>query len=281
MVDVVISQPTTSTSAPSTAPAAASERSDATAISAEEAKAQIRRNQSSKEWRDKFWAGDMATRHENDRLLLIASAGKPDPGALTVAQQAARQLEELRTDKKWCERFLDGDIACKEEFDRLTDLAGRTDSESEKALAASGEPAKPEDYRLDNIHDAETGRLVTLESLDSETKTLVSKTLFPAAHALGLSQAEVTMSADCITHPMDEEKCETTLRRIWKGDLEKGLEDFRAAVADPRLSQFKLRELFETYPDTLGNNAALISSIVGAYRRRGMADKVARKRPVS
>jgi len=57
-------------------------------ISSEEARAQIKRNQSNREWVKKYMAGDLATRRENDRLLQIAAGGVPDPGALTVAEQA-------------------------------------------------------------------------------------------------------------------------------------------------------------------------------------------------
>jgi hypothetical protein len=211
------------------------------------------------------------------------------PAGMTPEGAKAR-LNELKQDKDFSARLFKGGNQSREgrEWDALIrHAAGAQPPEakveptpSEKALAALGAPAKPEDYKLNDVRDPATGWPIRM---DEETSTLVNGTLLPAAHALDLSQADVVMIADGVTRPMDEEKCDATLHRIWGKDFEKGLEDFRAAVADPRLSQYKLPALFEAYPETLGNNPALIAGIVAAYRRRGLADKqsVARKRSVS
>lgn len=67
-----------------------------------------------------------------------------------------------------------------------------------------------------------------------------------------------------VARPMSETQCETSLKRLWGKDFEQELNNFPAAIGgDP-----KLVALFEQYPDTLGNNAAAISGIVAAYKRR-------------
>ena len=115
---------------------------------------------SDKEWGAKFLAGDLAVRRENDRLLEIA-AGMParaQPNVITTPEQAKARLEELNTDSAWRRKFLDGDLAIRKEFDRLTEIAAQvpegTAAASKKALTAAearaaaleAVPDSPKDY---------------------------------------------------------------------------------------------------------------------------------------
>lgn len=127
------------------------------------------------------------------------------------------------------------------------------------ALAALEPPATPADYRIEP-RDPVTGMVM---KLDADTQALVDETLLPTAHRLGLSQADLIMAQMSVARPMDEVQCEQYLRRVWKGDYEARLNDFRAAVSNPAD-----RKLIEDYPDTLGNNGPLIAAIVSAHRRR-------------
>ena len=186
-------------------------------------------------------------------------------------EMARARLEELKSDREFGRLLLSGDKRASTEFDALTRHAiGQQQPEAAKAeptptecaLEALGPPPKPEDYRIDT-RDPVTGYPV---KMDDATKTLVNGTLLPAAHSLGLSQSDLSLIGDYVVKPLDEARCEATLRRIWGANYEARLQDFRKAVADP-----KVRALFEEYPDTLGNNPALISSIVAASRRRNQA----------
>ncbi len=192
-----------------------------------------------------------------------------------MTPEAARErIEELKGDSDFGKRFLAGDKRAANEFDALTRHAmGQQQPEvkaeptdNEKALAALGPPAKPEDYRLDNIRDPVTGYQVGLhgEQLPAETKTLIDKTLFPAAHSLGLSQSDISAVAMTVTKPMTWEQCEAYLHNVWKGEeFEKGLADFRAAMS----GNPQYRELLEQY-EQLSNSGPLMTGIVAAYRRR-------------
>lgn len=190
-----------------------------------------------------------------------------------TTEMAKARLDEVKTDGDWQKRFFAGDKRTIAEFDALTrhalgqqqPEAKQPQSPTEAALAALGPPETPEGYRraLVNTRDPVTGRVV---SLDSENQTLVDKTLFPAAHALGLALDDITMAADFVVRPMSAERCEQTLRNIWRGDYEQGVQDFVAAMgAVPEPIRELLTDQFE---EQLGNNPALIASIVAAYRRR-------------
>jgi hypothetical protein len=194
------------------------------------------------------------------------------PEGMTFAEADTR-AKELVADKNFGARLLAGDKRAAAELDALQRHAmGQQRPEakaeptpSEKALAALGPPPKPEDYRLDNIRDPVTGFQVGLhgEQLPAETKALVDKTLFPAAHSLGLSQSDITAIAMTVTRPMTWEQCEAYLHGVWKGEeFEKGLADFRAAMNNPQH-----RELIEQY-EQLSNSGPLIAGIVDAYRRQ-------------
>ena len=196
------------------------------------------------------------------------------PAGMTEEHAKAR-LDELKQDKEWGARYLKGGKDSREghELDALTRHAlGQQQPEAkpeptlpEKALAALGPPPKPEDYRLDNVRDPVTGFQVGLhgEQLPAETKALVDKTLFPAAHSLGLSQSDVSAMAMTVTKPMTWEQCEKYLHNVWKGEeFEKGLADFRAAMSNP-----EHRALLEQY-EQLSNSGPLITAVVDAYRRR-------------
>ena len=93
----------------------------------EAATARIAELNSDKGWVEKFLAGDLAIRRENDRLLTIAAGGSPqaEPQAVTTPAQAKNRLDELNTDAVWRRKFLDGDLATKKEFDRLTEIAAQ------------------------------------------------------------------------------------------------------------------------------------------------------------
>jgi hypothetical protein len=93
--------------------------------------------------------------------------------------------------------------------------------------------------------------------------------LLPAAHALDLSQSDLDMIVMQVQKPMSEEQCEASLKRMHGNGLDAALDDFRAAVsAHPKGRE--LSELLKQYPETLGNNPAVISSIVASHRRKGM-----------
>ena len=99
--------------------------------------------------------------------------------------------------------------------------------------------------------------------MDDNSQKLVRETLLPAGHRLGLSQVDVTSITACVQRPMTYEQCEGMLRRVWGKDFDRGLEDFQLAVTSAAD-----RALLEQYPDTLGNNAPLILSVVAAFRRK-------------
>ncbi|MGO9605656.1 MAG: hypothetical protein ACLQAT_20100 [Candidatus Binataceae bacterium] len=187
-----------------------------------------------------------------------------------TASDAAARLAELRQDKEWFGRWMKSGPDSREarEFDALTRHAvGQRQPEAakvdptptERALEALGPPPKPSDYKLDNIRDPLTGLQLRL---DGESKTLVDKTLFPAAHALGLSQSDVAAIAMTVTKPMTYEQCDAYLHKVWPGEeFEKGAADFRAAMSNPQH-----RELLDQY-EQLSNSGPLIAGIVAAYRR--------------
>jgi len=129
-------------------------------------------------------------------------------------------------------------------------------TEEQRAIAGLGAPASPTDYTVETI----SGHPIRL---DEANRTLIHGTLLPAAHALDLAQSDVTMIAANVMKATSFEECDAALHNLWGPDFEKGLDDFRAAVTDP-----KLRALLEEHPETLGNNPMLITSIVAAYRRR-------------
>ncbi len=191
------------------------------------------------------------------------------PETMTAAQ-AEQRLVELRTDADWQQRWLAGDARASSEFDALTRKAvGQSQpgappvpDENAQALAALGPPPNVKDYKID-VRDPTTGYPI---QLDAGNKALVTDTLLPAAYNLGLSQGDVAMIGDIVVKPMDAERCEQTLRNIWRDEYEAGARDFVAAMA---AAPAHVRELLtETYEEQLGNNPALIASIVSAWRRK-------------
>jgi hypothetical protein len=186
---------------------------------------------------------------------------------------AKARLDELKTDKEWLARWATGDKRTANEFDALTRHAmgqqqpapAPMPDENAKALAALGPPAKPEDYKLDNVRDPVTGYPI---KLDEANGALIHETLLPAAHSLGLSQSDITMIGDYIVKPMDEARCEKTLRSIWRDDYEQGIQDFGAAMKSAPAYVRTLMLDDERYVDTLQNNPALIAAIVSSYRRQ-------------
>src|SRR5216683_7712732 len=78
---------------------------------------------------------------------------------------AQGRLAELKSDHDWQQRWLAGDVRANSEFDALTrkavgqqlpaPIAPR--DEHGEALRALGAPAKPEDYRLDNVRGPDGG----------------------------------------------------------------------------------------------------------------------------
>ncbi len=187
-----------------------------------------------------------------------------------TAAQAEQRLVELRTDADWQARWLAGDTRANTEFDALPRKAvGQqqpapiaTRDENDEALRALGPPATVKDYKID-IKDPVTGWPVQIDALE---RAVIDGVMLPAAYNLGLSQGDVAMIGDIIVRPMDAEKCEQTLRNIWRGHFEQGVKDFvDAMAAQPRIRDLLLDDRYEM---TLQNNPALISSIVAAYRRK-------------
>ena len=185
----------------------------------------------------------------------------------SLAMSFRDDLIELKTDSAWQQKWLAGDKRTATEFDLLTRLAVgqkpaapvRELTDNEKAIAGLGAPADISGYDLHNIRTP-NGYL----HMDEATSKLATTELLPAAHALDLSPSDVALVAGIAANPMDYDKCEASLHRLWPGDqFAAGINDF-IAVRD---GNPKLRALLEQYPETLGNNAALISSVVAAYRR--------------
>jgi hypothetical protein len=181
---------------------------------------------------------------------------------------AQGRLAELKSDHDWQGKFFAGDQRALSEFDALTrkavgqqppaPIAPR--DEHAEALRALGAPAKPEDYRIDNVRGPDGGFV----QMDEATRTLAGNELFPAARSLDLSQADVAMVASNVANPTSYEQCEAVLHKLWPGDsFEAGLADFRAALSN----QPKARALIEQYIE-LSNSPMLISAVVAAYRRR-------------
>lgn len=181
--------------------------------------------------------------------------------ALSV-EQARTRLSELTHDKEFGARFLKAKPGSAEQniFDALTRRAADMPA-AEAAPAPAPDPvldapARAEDYKVEDLN----GRPI---AMDPESEKVVAGTLLPTAQRLGLSQVDVTSIAACAQRPMTVEQCEGMLRRVWDKDFDRGLEDFQQAV-----SSAADRALLEQYPDTLGNNAPLILSVVAAFRRR-------------
>jgi hypothetical protein len=134
--------------------------------------------------------------------------------------------------------------------------------ENAQALAALGPPANVKDYKID-IKDPATGWPVQIDAVE---RAVIDGVMLPAAFDLGLSQGDVAMIGDIVVKPMDAERCEQTLKSIWRSDYEQGVKDFVDALA----AQPQIRDLLldDRYEMTLQNNPALIASIVSAFRRR-------------
>src|SRR6266849_178279 len=186
-------------------------------------------------------------------------------------EMAQTRLAELKTDTDWQTRWLAGDARANSEFDALTRKAvGQSQpapppvpDENAEALKALGPPATVKDYKID-IKDPVTGWPVQIDPVE---RAVIDGVLLPAAHNLGLSQGDVAMIGDIVVRPMDAEKCEATLRAIWRADYEQGVRDLVAAVA---AAPAQVRDLLldNRYEMTLQNNPALIASIVSAWRRK-------------
>jgi hypothetical protein len=184
---------------------------------------------------------------------------------LTV-EQAQTKLDECKADPNFRDRLLKGNGSAEENIWNalIRRVAGKQPeqptaepTEAERARAGLEPPAEgPEAYRIEDLQ----GRPIVM---DEESDKVVKGTLLPAAHSLGLSQGDMTMIAAAVQRPMTYEQCEKTLKRVWGRDFDRGLEDFQQAVTSAAD-----RALLEQYPDQLGNNAALIMSVVNAYRRR-------------
>jgi hypothetical protein len=183
-------------------------------------------------------------------------------------EMAKGRLDELKTDKQWLDRWVNGEKRAANEFDALTRIAAgqqqptatREPTENERAIAGLGAPPDISGYNLQNIHTPD-GWL----HMDAETSKLANTELLPEAKNLDLSPADVAMIATIVANPVSYENCESALHRLWPGDaFAAGINDF-IAVRD---GNPKLREMLDRYPETLGNNPALITSIVAAYRRQ-------------
>ena len=185
-------------------------------------------------------------------------------------EQAQQRLAELKSDYDWQTRWLAGDARASSEFDALTRKAvgqqpaapAPVPDENQRALEALGPPPNVKDYKID-IKDPTTGWPM---QIDAAERAVIDGVLLPAAYNLGLSQGDVAMIGDIVVKPMDAEQCETTLKAIWRGDFEQGIKDFVDAMnAQPQIRELLLNDRYQV---TLQNNAALIASIVSAFRRR-------------
>jgi len=178
------------------------------------------------------------------------------------AEQARTRLSELSHDKDWGARFIAAKPGSGERnlFDALTRRAADMPvAEATPAPAPDpvlDAPARAEDYKVEDL----SGHPI---AMDPESEKVVAGTLLPTAQRLGLSQVDVTSIAAAVQRPMTVEQCEGMLRRVWGKDFDRGLEDFQRAVASAAD-----RALLVQYPDTLGNNAPLILSVVAAFRRK-------------
>jgi hypothetical protein len=192
------------------------------------------------------------------------------PEGSNSPEMAKARLDELKQDKPWMERWLNGGPKSREarEFDALTRLAvgqqpaapAAVPDENQRAIAGLGAPPDISGYNLQNIRGPEG-----YVQLDDATRTLANNELLPAAKALDLSTSDVAMIATTVANPISYEACEASLHRLWPGD------EFAAGINDfikVRDSNPKLREMLDRYPETLSNNPALITSIVAAYRRQ-------------
>jgi hypothetical protein len=95
---------------------------------------------------------------------------------------------------------------------------------------------------------------------------VIDGVLLPAAITMGLSQSDISMIGDIVVKPMDAERCEQTLRNIWRDDYEQGIKDlFDALAAQPQIRDLLLDDRYEM---TLQNNPALLAGIVAAFRRK-------------
>jgi hypothetical protein len=205
------------------------------------------------------------------RSAMPPPAQSTAPAAVVDAAGARARIAELKRDEGWVARYMKGGSSSPGgiELDRLTRLAVGMQplentpepSPTERALAGLGAPPRPADYKVD-VRDPVSGFPL---KMDEQTSVLVKDTLLPTAHALDLSQSDVNLIVMGVEHPMDYARCEASLARMYGKDIDAALDDFRAAVG----TNAKVRELLEQYPETLGNNPAVISSIVAAYRRRG------------
>jgi hypothetical protein len=182
-------------------------------------------------------------------------------------EQARTRMDELTHDKEWGAKYIAAKPGSAEHnlFDALTRRAVELPAEEkaepneqERALQALEPPATAEDYQLlDPVSGAPL-------RLDPENTAIVRGELLPAAHALGLSQGDIDMAAFGVVKPQTYEQCENSLRRVWGKSFDQGNADLKAALK----AQPQARALLEKYPETLGNNAALIMRVVEAYRLR-------------
>ncbi len=115
---------------------------------------------SDKEWGAKFLAGISLSDARAIGCLRSPPACSRAHSRMLIStpEQAKARLEELNTDSAWRRKFLDGDLAIRKEFDRLTEIAAQvpegTAAASKKALTAAearaaaleAVPDSPKDY---------------------------------------------------------------------------------------------------------------------------------------
>jgi hypothetical protein len=119
-------------------------------------------------------------------------------------------------------------------------------------------PSSPADYQLDP-RDAAGWPVM----IDDASNKVVNETLLPAAHSLGITQADLGGIVDDVSkHPQTYESCERTSRNAWGANFDANLQSFREACADP-----KYAALFDQY-ESLSNSARLIVAITTAHQRR-------------
>ncbi len=191
------------------------------------------------------------------------------PPNMTPADASAR-LAEIKADPAHGAKIIASpDSREAREFDALIahsigqrpEVPNQPPTEAERAAAGLGAPDTIEGYDLTNIPTPD-GFL----RMDEETTTLVNSELLPEAKALDLAQSDVAMIAASVANPCSYDDCETALHRLWPNDEQfaQGHDDFRAAMA----GNANARALLKKYPETLGNNPAVIVSVVNAYRRK-------------
>jgi hypothetical protein len=201
----------------------------------------------------------------------VASANRGEPVATSIERltpaEAKVRLDELVHDKEWGAKFINAkpgsadrnlfDMLARRSADMPAVEAKSETTEAERARAGLEPPAKAEDYVLTDHGNRPI-------ELSDEDKGIVHNEVLPVAREMHLSQLDVSMATLNVLKPSSFEQCESFLKKFWGAQYEERVENFRSAISqNPRAAA-----LLEKYPIALGNNGALIASVVANFRRR-------------